>query len=448
MGMQLSRANPEFEIQEERERFDIVSAPQPLVAALDVGVSKTVCLASRRDPVLDLHPERPLRVLGVGQQTAPAIASGKPADFDSCARAIQVAIEEAAAMAGAPIKRVIASYSGPGLNARIVRGAARIKGHVITSRDVENAFNAAMQATPAPQLTFLHVEPLRYTIDDGEAILDPVGQPGKLLAVDACVVTAPTEALNALKACVRQAGAEVEDIIAGPKASGLAVLTAEERDAGALLIDLGAGSIGIAAFAAEGLVHAETIAAGGVRLTRDLAMKLETTFAAAERVKLHFGAVGNACDPREAIQAPRLGVDGRLEAATTLRGVIADTLTPRVYEMLLMVRERLSRAGFSGANAPQRAVLVGGGAMIAGVRDIAVEALGMPVRLGRPFELCGFDHGEVGPAYAAAAGLLRYRLDTPTLDDVEDDFQPTLAHFASMMRNTTANAWSWLRDNF
>jgi len=69
----------------------------PLCAALDVGVAKTVCLASRRDPVLDMHPDRPLRVLGVGQQTAPAIASGKPADFDACARAIEVAIEEAAA---------------------------------------------------------------------------------------------------------------------------------------------------------------------------------------------------------------------------------------------------------------------------------------------------------------------------------------------------------------
>ena len=83
--------------------------------------------------------------------------------------------------------------------------------------------------------------------------------------------------------------------------------------------------------------------------------------------------------------------------------------------MLLMVRERLSRAGFSGANGPQRAVIVGGGAMIPGVRELAVEALGMPVRLGRPFELCGFDHGEAGPAYANAAGLLRQRLDDPAL---------------------------------
>ena len=421
----------------------------PLVAALDVGVSKTVCLAARRDPVLDLHPERPLRVLGVGQQTAPAIASGKPADFDSCARAIQVAIEEASVMAGAPIKRVVASYSGPGLNAQIVRGAARIKaGAAITTRDIDNVLNAAMQAAPTPQLSFLHVEPLRYMIDDGEPIDDPIGLNGKVLAVEACIVTAPTDALNALKSCVRQAGAEIEEIVAAPKAAAMAVLTDEEREDGALVIDIGAGSIGIAAFAAEGMVHCETIAAGGVRLTRDLALKLQTTFSAAERVKLHFGAVANACDPREAVSAPKLGQDGRLEASTTLRGVIADTLTPRLYEMLLMVRERMARAGFAGGNGPQRAVIVGGGAAIPGVRDLAVEALGMPVRIGRPFELCGFDHGEAGPGYAAVAGMLRHRLDTPTLDDVDEHFQPTLAHLASAMKNGVHGMWAWLRENF
>lgn len=425
------------------------SAPLlPLVAALDVGVSKTVCLASRRDPVLDMHPERPLRVLGVGHQTAPAIASGKPADFDACARAIEVALQEAAVMAGAPVSRVVASYSGPGLKSQIVRGAVRIKGALIGHRDIENAIDQAMKAAPAPQLSFIHVEPLRYIVDDGEGIPDPLGLPGKMLAVEACVVTAPTEAMNALKACIRQAGAEVEDIIAGPQAAALSVLTPEEREEGALVVDLGAGSIGVAAFAGEGMVFCETISAGGVRLTRDLAMKLQTTFAAAERVKLHFGAVGNACDPREAVAAPKLGLDGRLEAATTLRGVISDTLTPRVVEMLLAVRDRLNRAGFAGAEGPQRAVIVGGGALIPGVRELASEALGMPVRVGRPLELCGFDHGEAGPAYAVSAGLLRHRLDVSDLDVVDGDFQPSLAQLGASVRNAVHGMWNWLRENF
>lgn len=433
---------------DETSRRDAEALPAPLVAALDVGVSKTVCLAARRDPVLDMHPDRPLRVLGIGVQSAPAVASGKGADFDACARAIRVALDEASDMAGVQIKRVVASYSGPGINSRIVRGVARIRGGVVQQRDVDAVVANATQAAPSPQLSFLHVEPLRYMIDDGAPLDDPRGQAGKKLAVEACVVTAPTDALNALRACIRQAGAEVEELMAGPYVSGLSALAPEERSAGALLLDLGAGSVGVAAFAAEGLVHAETISCGGVRLTRDLALKLQTSFAAAERVKLAFGAVGQGFDPKETVQAPRIGHDGRLEAATTFKSVISDVLSPRIAEMLLAARERLSRAGFHGENAPQRAVLVGGGSLLPGVRDLAVEALGMPVRIGRPFELCGFDHGEVGPAFAGAAGMLRWRLDNPTLEDVEEGFAPSLSQIAAAMRDSLGGSWDWLRKNF
>lgn len=437
-----------LDVARDREREIEAETRAPLIAALDVGVSKTVCLAARRDPILDMHPDRPLRVLGVGVQSAPAQASGKAADFDACARAIRVAIDDASEMAGAQIKRVVATYAGPGLSSRVVRGAARIRGAAVSERDIDAAINAAMQAAPTPQLSFLHVEPLRYSVDDAAPVLDPLGLAGKMLAVEACVVTAPTDALNALKACIQQSGAEVEDIMAAPYAAGLSALTEDERAEGALLIDLGAGSVGVAAFVGDALVHAETIPCGGVRLTRDLALKLETTFAAAERVKLAFGAVGQACDPREAVQAPKLGRDGRLEASTTLKGVIADTLSPRLAEMLLSVRDHLARAGFSGANMPGRAVIVGGGALMPGVRDLAAGALGMPVRIGRPFELCGFDHGEAGPAFAASAGLLRHRLDTPTLEDVDTSFVPSLRDIAGAMRGGVGRAWSWLRENF
>lgn len=421
-------------------------APAPLVAALDVGVSKTVCLAARHDPVLDFHPGRPMRVSGVGVQTAPAVASGKAADFDGCARAIRVAMDEAAFMAGAPIRRVTATYSGPGLNAAIVHGGVRVRGKIIGHREIEAAIAAALQTQPKSDRTILHAEPLRFFIDDGAPVDDPTGHSGRTLQVEVCAVSAPSQAISALKACVRQAGAEVDEIVPGPSAAGFAALTRDEREAGALVLDIGAGAIGMAVFAEEGLVHAETVSVGGVRLTRDLAAKLRTSYAAAERVKLAFGAVNGAYDPREAIAAPRLGPDGRLEAATTLRGVIADTLAPRLMEMLLLARQQLARAGFSGGDGPQRAVLVGGGAMIPGLRELAVEALGMPVRIGRP-DVSGFDHGEAGPAYAAASGALRWRLDIPAPED-DDEGQPTLGDLIGAVRNGVSKAWRWLRDNF
>lgn len=431
-----------------REDHEADRLAAPLIAALDVGVSKTACLAARRDPVLDLHPDRPLRVLGVGVQSAPAIASGKPADFDACARAIRVAVEEAAYMAGAPITRVVASYGGPGISARLVRGAVRLRHGIVSDRDIDAALNAAEQAAPSPGRVCLNIEPLRYYVDDGAPCLDPLGKPGRSLTAEACVVTAPQEAVSALRACIRQAGLEVEDIIAAPHAAALSALTADERKEGALVLDMGAGALGIAAFAAEGLVHAETVPIGGVRMTRDLALKLETSFAAAERVKLAFGAVGPGFDPREAVPAPRIGLDGRLEAAATLRGAISDVLAPRLQETFLAARARLAKAGFSGAAGPQRAVLVGGGAQLPGVREIAQEILGMPVRVGRPFDLCGFDSGEAGPAFANAAGLLRWRLDTPALADVEDVYQPSLREAAEALRGGVADAWAWLKNNF
>jgi cell division protein FtsA len=294
----------------------------------------------------------------------------------------------------------------------------------------------------------LHAEPLRYIVDEQPPIADPSGLAGSKLTVEACVVTAPQSAVQALRACVEAAGVDIEEVIAAPHASGLAVLTDDERDDGALVLDLGAGAIGMAVYGVEGLVHAETLACGGVRMTRDLAAKLQTTFAAAERVKLHFGAIGGGFDRREAVQAPRLGGDGRLEAATTLRGVIADTLRPRLHEMLLLARQQVSRAGLSGAAGPRCAVLVGGGAQLPGVRELAAEILGMPVRVGASLDLCGFDHGEASPAFAAAAGMLRYRFDNPVLDDVSYSFQPTLAGLATMMRGAGGDVWTWLRENF
>jgi cell division protein FtsA len=420
----------------------------PLIAALDIGVSKTTCLATRRDPVLDMHPDKPMRVLGVGVQAAPAMASGKAADFDACARAVRVALEEASLMAGAPIARVMASYSGPGLCSDLARAGVRVRGKVITERDLAAALMEARRSVEIPGRSVMHVEPLRYFVDDGEPVADPVGQSGKRLTAEACVVTAPSDALQALRDCVKQAGSEIDDIVAGPLASGLAALTEEERDAGALVLDLGAGAIGMAVFAEEGLVHAETFAMGGVRVTRDLAKKLETTFAAAERVKLTYGVVGGGFDPQSTVPAPRIGMDGRLEQSATLRGVLAEIMAPRFHDMLSEARQRLARAGFIGANSPHRAVLSGGGAQAAGAREMASEILGMPVRVGRPFDLSGLEHGEAGPAFATAAGLLRWRFEHPALDDVEHSFAPSLGEALRAMRAGAGGAVDWLKRNF
>ena len=44
--------------------------------------------------------------------------------------------------------------------------------------------------------------------------------------------------------------------------------------------------------------------------------------------------------------------------------------------------------------------------------------------------------------------MLRWRLDHPTLADVDEVFEPSLRDAARAMRSAAGNAWGWLRENF
>ena len=76
--------------------------------------------------------------------------------------------------------------------------------------------------------------------------------------------------------------------------------------------------------------------------------------------------------------------------------------------------------------------------------DCFTDASGQFLQMRRVF----FDHGEAGPAYAVAAGLLRHRLDNTDLELVDGDFQPSLAHLGASVRNAVHGMWNWLRENF
>jgi cell division protein FtsA len=182
-------------------------------------------------------------------------------------------------------------------------------------------------------------------------------------------------------------------------------------------------------------------------MTKELARRLGSTFAAAERAKMLHGVVGGPFDPREALEAPRLGGDGRLEAHVVSRGDFCEALGPRFQEILLKARARVAEARLAPHRAPQRAVITGGGSLIGGAREIAAEALGMPVRLGRPIGVME-DAARAGPAFAAAAGLLRWRIERSADAAESNAYEPGLREVGAAACAAASRAWSWLKDNF
>ncbi len=416
-----------------------------LIGSLDLGASKIACLIARRSG-------EGLALQGVGRARPQAGPDGAPLDFDACARAVRIALDQAERMAGATISSLTVAYGGAGLRSRRVSGAIPLTGPV-GPKEARQALAAALRATPPDGRALLHAVPIGYRIDDGARTPDPRGLPGKRLSAELLLVTAPRAAVEALTDCIEEAGVRVGRVVAGPYAAGLAVLSPRERTLGAVAIDVGAARTGVAAFHDGLLVLADSVQGGGAALTGDIAQRLATSFAAAEQVKVLHASLGLA--PQEgSVEAARLGEDGRLEPARIAPAALTEAIGPGVEELFARVRAKLAPLSAAEGAQPFRAALCGGGSQLAGLRDLAAMLLERPTRAGRPIGFAALDEACAAPAFAVAAGLLRYVCEAPAEAADAADFAD--AHPSRRARRApgegmgaaAGKAWGWLKENF
>lgn len=424
---------------EARFRTGATGADAGGFAALDIGADKIACLIARSDASAD--GTRPVDIAGV------AAVPLRTTDDDARVHLSRVAIDQALRMAGDAWPAFGAAYGGPDLVSTLTEGAVRLRGPV-GPRDVAAAIAAARAACPLAQRRLLHAAPLRYRIDDGEPVVDPRGIAGAELFVELCLTHAPADAVADIEAVLEDAGARPEFLVAAPFAAGCGVLTLEERTAGAIVIDLGAAGAGIAAFRHGGLQHAEWAPGGGQRLTRDLAARLHTSFAVAERAKRLHGELTGEGEPSEAIEIPVLGDDGRLEPGMALRGAFAEALEPRLEEIFTRIAQRLEAADLGVGDAAFGVALTGGVSQTPGLRQLAARVLGRPVRIAQPTGFSGFDETGAGGGFAVAAGLVRCGLERVSQPAPMRPPAINLTRETGAVKRRVGGALTWLKENF
>ncbi|HEX2641803.1 MAG TPA: cell division protein FtsA, partial [Thermoanaerobaculia bacterium] len=190
-----------------------------------------------------------------------------------------------------------------------------------------------------------------------------------------------------------------------PLATAEAVLSADERELGALLIDIGAGTSEYALFC-EGEIHYSAVAPiGAGHFTNDLAMVLRTPFAEAERIKMKQGCcLPSMVTEEEGIAVPT--VAGGTSRVVPKRE-LCEILQPRAEELFNLIREDLLR------NAPDEGlrggvILTGGGAQLDGLLEMSEQIFDAGVRYGLPRGLGGLVDVISSPSWSTASGLLLY----------------------------------------
>lgn len=228
---------------------------------------------------------------------------------------------------------------------------------------------------------------------------------GVRLEVEVHLVTGATTSVKNLVRSVNRAGLQVQDLVLEPLASAEAVVSAEEKELGILLIDLGGGTTDVALFRDGALWYTGILPLGGDHISNDIAVGLRTPTADAEELKKRHGCALTALVREdEVIDVPSVG--GRKPRQLS-RQILSEIIQPRVEEIFTLIARDLARAGLADV-AAAGVVVTGGTCIMHGVPDLAEQVFDAPVRRGAPTGLSGLADVVQSPIHATAVGLALY----------------------------------------
>src|SRR6201992_2046103 len=378
-----------------------------LAASLDIGTSKIACMIARLKPC---PPNDALRgrshaaeLIGYSQIQSRGVKAGAVVDLAECEQVVRQAVALAERMAKVRVESVLLSVSGGRVQGQLIEAASDLRGGAVTSADVNRVTSTGMRHATGEGRSVLHTLPVGFRIDGVKGIRDPRGMMARQFGVDLNVVTVDATVVRNLMLVVERCHLNVEALVASPYAAGLAVLTDDEADLGAAVVEMGAGSTTIATYTGGAFVHASGFAVGGHHITMDLARGLSACIADAERIKTLYGTVlTGGSDARELMSVPSAGDSERDLPQIVSRATIANIVRHRVEEIFEMVRDRLKDSPFA-AEPKGRVVLSGGASQLTGFAGLANRIPGRAVRIRRTL---GFGRLAHGGKSASVSGTL------------------------------------------
>lgn len=375
-----------------------------LIAGLDIGSSKTCAVIA--EIIETPSEERTLKIRGIGQSRTAGVRRHVVTDLEETTASVAAAMKEAELMAGVRVERVFAGIAGEHVQAKTSNGVVAVGGAEITPDDIRRVHEVARAVVVPADRELLHALPQEYIVDHQRDIRDPIGMVGTRLEADLYLVTGAAAAGQNLRRAVDRAGYRIEGLVHEPLATSEAVLTDDEREIGVAMVDLGGGSTELAVYRDGRLRYLSTVPWGGGAVTTDLVKGLSIPFHEAEKAKeAHGVAFAQSVDPREKVELPGPGAEGRREVG---RELIAHIIEQRLDEILGLVSRELEAAG-EGEELGAGVVLTGGGASLEGTDEVARHVFGTPVRIGTPgAELTGLVESIRLPKFSTAVGLAVY----------------------------------------
>lgn len=361
---------------------------------LDIGTSSVKVLVAE-------YTDNEMNVIGVSSVKSAGVKDGIIVNIDVAAGAIKKALEQAEEKSGIRIDRVNVGLPANLLQIEPTQGMIPVTtdSQEITDSDVENVVKSALTKSMTPEREVISFIPEEFVVDGFQGIKDPRGMMGIRLEMRGMLYTGPRTILHNLRKTVERAGVQVENIVISPLALTRSVLNEGEREFGATVIDLGGGQTTVAVMRNQELQYTNIYQEGGDYITKDISKVLTTSQSIAENLKFNYGIAY----PQDASEKEKFTVEviGESTPVEVTERYLSEVISARLRQIFDRVRQDLERT--RALDLPGGVVLVGGGAILPGIAELAQEVLGANTKLFVPNQI-----GIRNPAFANVISFVEY----------------------------------------
>lgn len=352
-----------------------MSQTRELAAAIDIGTYRTRAILGR------FTAENKLDILAFGEVPSQGIRNGVVVNIDDASDSIRRAVTILEKATNLKVRKLYGGISGQKIGNRPYSCYRMTEGNEVTQSLVKALADEARRHSVQPGEKIYHLVPIEYIVDGEREINKPVGIAGRRIDANFNIVLASENYENNLTRAVEKAGFELAGVFINPFVQGTACLSQDEKEAGVVLLDIGAGTTGISLYYENKLRLALELPFGGNVISNDIKEGCNIIPRHAEMVKVNCGfAMTDLAPDNKVAQIPEVeGWPGKEISFKSLAGIIQ----ARAEEILEWVVFQLESSGYAdklGAGI----VLTGNGSNLNGIDKMVSYMTGLDVRYGKP----------------------------------------------------------------
>jgi cell division protein FtsA len=375
---------------------------QPIIVGLDIGTTKVVAIAGRKNEYGKLE------ILGVGRADSAGVSHGVVMNIEQCIKSVEQAIERCiTSNPNLEIKEVYVGIAGQHIKSLQTRGD-RVRTNVdleINKDDIDLLIRDQYRTYIPAGDQIIDIVPQDFTVDSTPSVVDPIGMSGVKIGANFHIITGDRNAIRNIKRCVDKSNLITRDLVLQPLASAASVMNDEDLEAGVAIVDIGGGTTDMAVFYDGILKHTAVIPYAGVNITNDIRTGLGVLKAQAEQMKVQFGtAIAEEANVNAYITIP--GLRGLPPKEISVKN-LANIIQARMEEILDHVVYHLKQVNLEN-RLYGGIILTGGGAQLRHIAQLTQFVTGMGARIGYPNEHLAGGHSELlsNPMYSTCIGLI------------------------------------------